>query len=315
MCKFTHISPSKIFAIGILLLVIASYLFINSFVNSSEVNKEYVVYSKKIDEIPILDKDASDSAKLEVSAKAVYIEDIDTGTVLFEKNAERLLLPASTTKLITALVVRDLFSLDEVVTVTNVEQIEGFSVGLHNGEKLTVHSLLKSALIQSSNDSAFNLAMHYQAGVDEFVKLMNKKAEELHLKSSYFQNPAGFDDKEQRSSAHDLAIIAKEVMKDEVLREIVGTKHTSISDVTEQYVHQLYSTHQLLGVDPSVVGIKTGTTNGASEVLITQFNRRGHRVIIVLMGSEDRYKETASLIDWVFANYVWLTPTQILEKS
>jgi len=109
--------------------------------------------------------------------------------------------------------------------------------------------------------------------------------------------------------------MSKEFMKDDFLREVVGIKKDVIVSENGIYKHYLYNTHQLLGVDDSVVGIKTGTTRGASEVLITQFNREGRSILIVIMGSENRYKETSQLIDWVFDNYVWLTPEQIIEKS
>ena len=141
---------------------------------------------------------------------------------------------------------------------------------------------------------------------------MNFKAEQLNLKSTRYENPAGFDDDVQRSSAHDLVILSKEFMKNDFLASVVATKEAVITDVSGEYKHYLESTHQLLGVDPTVVGIKTGTTQGAAQVLITQFNREGHRIIVVVMGSDDRYLETTNIVDWVFDNYIWINPEDLI---
>jgi len=104
-------------------------------------------------------------------------------------------------------------------------------------------------------------------------------------------------------------------MKDDFLRLVVGAKKDVITDESGIYKHYLYNTHELLGIDQSVVGIKTGTTEGAHQVLITQFNREGRNILIIVMGSDDRYEETSQLIDWVFDEFIWLTPEQIIEKS
>ncbi|MBT4722680.1 D-alanyl-D-alanine carboxypeptidase [Candidatus Falkowbacteria bacterium] len=330
--------------IGILVLIATAFFYkatdLITFARNS-VEKKYDVYTREISEIPVSKSKLNQQEKLQeeqspdsvgpvsdsttseepsfdinnLTSKAVYIEDIYTATQLFEKNAERLLLPASTTKIMTALVARDEYHLEDIFTVPNVAEIEGYSVGLFKNEKVSVKDLLKAALIQSSNDAAYTLAISHPEGLEGFVELMNSKAKQLDLKSTFFDNPAGFDAKNQKSSAHDLAIMSKELMKDQFLKEIVGIKETVITDQTNVYKHHLYNTHQLLGVDESVVGIKTGTTEGASEVLITQFERENRNILIVVMGSNDRYKETSQLIDWVFEEFVWLTPTQIIEKS
>lgn len=287
--------------------------------------KKYDVYSRQVAEIPVHKSKlnlqtevATDSASFDINkltSKSVYIEDIDTATKIFEKNGERVLLPASTTKIMTALVARQEYSLEDVLTVPNVSEIDGFSVGLFKGEKMRVDQLLKATLIPSSNDAAYTLAINHPEGIEGFVKLMNQKAKDFNLKSTYFENPAGFDNDSQRSSARDLAIISKEFMKDDFLRSVVGVKEDIITDENGIYKHYLYTTHELLGVDESVVGIKTGTTEGAHQVLITQFNREGRNILIIVMGSDDRYEETSQLIDWVFDEFIWLTPEQINEKS
>lgn len=285
------------------------------------------VYLVPVQKIPVLKTklpkyaQASDSAATSLShdvfaqsitARSAYVQDIDTGTVLFERNSERILLPASTTKLMTALVALEENDVNTVFTVPVLPKVFGLKHVFQPGLQITVGDLVKAALIQSSNDAAYILALNSQRGFDGFVSRMNEKALELHLKNTQYQNPAGFDEGSQRSSAHDLVILSKEFMQNDFLSSVVATKEAVITDISGEFKHYLASTHQLLGTDPTVVGIKTGTTDGAAQVLITQFNRDGHRIVIVVMGSEDRYLETTRLIDWVLDAYEWVDPQELI---
>jgi D-alanyl-D-alanine carboxypeptidase (penicillin-binding protein 5/6) len=286
------------------------------------------VYLRPIDKIPVLrekipsgyDKTVlgkQDYVSLEefsntITAKSAYVEDIDTGTVLFERNSERILLPASTTKLMMALVSLEEYQLDQVLTVPKLPKIDGFNNEFFMGEQITVQELLKAALIQSNNDAAYIIAMSSSEGLDNFVDRMNQKAAYLNLSSTHYENPAGFDDELQRSSARDLVILSKVFMQNDFLASVVSTPEAVIRDQSGEYSYYLKSTHQLLGTDPTVVGIKTGTTQGAAQVLITQFNRDGHNVIVVVMGSDDRYLETTRIIDWVFNAYLWINPEELI---
>jgi D-alanyl-D-alanine carboxypeptidase (penicillin-binding protein 5/6) len=173
---------------------------------------------------------------------------------------------------------------------------------------------LKALLIPSGNDAAFVLATHHPLGYAGFTAAMNNVAQELHLDESHFSNPSGLDQQDQTASAHDLAILANEIMKDPVLRQIVGTPHTVISDTTGTIHHSLQSTHELLGVEDGVIGVKTGTTEFAGENLITAVNRDGHEVIIVVLGSQQRYGETKALIHWIFTKYGWESPSHTTDS-
>lgn len=250
-----------------------------------------------------------------LTSKSIYIEDVDSGTILYEKNSERILLPASTTKLMTALVALDVFQPDQIVTVPSLTTIEGTKPIFPEGMQITVENLLKAALIQSSNEAAYILALNYSEGERAYVDLMNKKAKELRLVSTHFDNPAGFDTDAHRSSARDLAILSKQAMKNSLIAQIVGTKSTIVTDISGEHTFVLENTHQLLGVDPTVVGVKTGTTQGANQVLITQYVREGHSIIIIVMGSDERYIETSALIEWVFDSFVWLSPTDMRNQT
>ncbi len=249
----------------------------------------------------------ADFSPAALTADSAYVMDRQSGSVLFQKNADQAHYPASTAKMMTALVVRQLYPLDKVLTVGEEAFATGSTVHFHVGEQITVHELLKALLIPSGNDAAFVFANNHPQGYEGFVHDMNQKAAELHLTKTIFKNPSGLDDQTQLTTARDLAILANELMKDPILREVVGTRQTTIHDVTGQYAHQLNTTQELLGVVDGVVGVKTGTTEFAGENLITEIDRNGHQVIVVVLGSKSRFTETTWLINWLFAHYQWET--------
>lgn len=253
---------------------------------------------------------ASDSAQElteQLTAKAVFVWDVKSGSVLFDKNADTLSYPASTTKLMTALVAREAYDLNKVITITGQDQAEGTVIKLQPGEQLTVKELLQGTLIQSGNDAAQTLANHYQGGETKFIKAMNAKSAALHLDQTTFSNPTGIDEVHQQTTARDLAILAREIMKDEFLSQLVGTKATTIGS---QVRHTIYNTHALLGRN-GVVGMKTGTTDLAGEVLITWVKQGEQEILIVLMGSQNRYDETQAVLSWVMNEYTWRSAMEL----
>ncbi|MBI2404797.1 serine hydrolase [Candidatus Gottesmanbacteria bacterium] len=242
----------------------------------------------------------------EITAAGVVIIDVDSGVFLYTRNSDILLSPASTTKILTALVALDHYQLDDVVTVKTVVN-DGQIMGLVPGERMTVENLLYGILIKSGNDAAYALADHFPGGVSKFVEAMNTKAKDLHLTKSTFTNPVGYDDPNHKMTPIDLARLARVALDNKTIAKMVAIPEITISDVTHTYFHPLKNINQLLGKIPGVGGIKTGWTEEAGENLVTLVERNGHRVIIVLLQSKDRFGETAKLIDWVFANYVWET--------
>jgi D-alanyl-D-alanine carboxypeptidase (penicillin-binding protein 5/6) len=240
-----------------------------------------------------------------LTASSVYVMDFDSGSILLQKKPAEARYPASTVKMMTALTVRKIYNLDDVITVQEEAFTTGTTAGLQLGEQFKIRDLLKALLIPSGNDAAFVLANHHPLGYSGFIAAMNNLAKEIHLKDTTFQNPSGLDKEAQTSTARDLAILAKEVMKDDILREIVGTKQGSITDLTQGTTHTFTNTHELLGMVDGVVGIKTGTTEFAGENLITEVDRDGKSVIIVVLGSKDRFQDTRNIIDWVFSHYSW----------
>lgn len=245
----------------------------------------------------------------DVSAGGIVIEDVDSGVVLYQRNSYESFSPASTTKILTALVILDSFVLDDVMTVKTLQN-DGASMKLVAGERITVENLLYGALIQSGNDAAYALAENYPGGVEAFVLAMNEKAKALHLTQSHFTNPVGFDDLSHKMTPMDLARLAGVALSNKIIAKMVAIPQITISDVTHTYFHNLTNVNQLLGKIPGVGGIKTGWTEEAGENLVTLVERGNHRIIIVVLKSKDRFADTTKLIDWVFGNHRWETPKE-----
>ncbi|MFZ2025318.1 MAG: D-alanyl-D-alanine carboxypeptidase family protein [Microgenomates group bacterium] len=243
---------------------------------------------------------------IEISAKSVVIQDLTSGVYVYKRNSTERLSPASTTKVLSALVVLDAMQLDAVVTVGPIMH-DGQVMGLVEGEKITVENLLYGMLIQSGNDAGYALAERYPGGFDAFIFAMNNKAAELHLSGSHFTNPVGFDDPNHYMTAEDLARLADVALSNKTIAKMVGIPQITVSDITHTYFHKLSNVNQLLGKIPGVAGIKTGWTEEAGENLVTLMERNGRRVIIVVLKSADRFADTIQLIDWTFANIDWQT--------
>jgi serine-type D-Ala-D-Ala carboxypeptidase (penicillin-binding protein 5/6) len=240
-----------------------------------------------------------------LSAGAVLVKDIPSGVILYAKNENMRFPPASTTKIMTALVALENYSLDDVFTVPDIS-LEPSIMKLVPGEKITVESLLYGALVHSANDAAYTLASNYPGGYDAFIQKMNQKAQMLNLADTHFTNSVGFDDDNHYSTASDLAKQALAGLSNKTFVKIVGTKNITVSDVTYTYFHDLKNVNELLGKIPGVMGVKTGFTQNAGEVLISEVKKNDHSILIVLLKSNDRFGETTKLIDWVFGNFNWI---------
>lgn len=244
-----------------------------------------------------------------LSATGVVVQDLTSHAVIFERQADKHMLPASTTKIMTALVAIDAWpDLSTVLTVKNEDRAIGQTIDLVRGEQLTVESLLKGILIHSGNDAALALADNYPGGYSAFVGAMNTKAKELHLDNTTYKNPSGIEQYGHVTTPRDLAILAGVAMSNPIIAEIVNTKFAVIKDTTGEISHPLETTNELLGVIDGLRGLKTGWTENAGECLVSYVERDGHPVIIVILGSLDRFGETTKLVDWVYNHHEWKIP-------
>jgi D-alanyl-D-alanine carboxypeptidase (penicillin-binding protein 5/6) len=257
--------------------------------------------SKNFPPLPVL---GANSTFPILSAQGALAVDLDSGINLYEKNPDVKLLPASTTKIVTALTALGAYPLDQVVTVGKINVI-GQKMGLFSGEQITVENLLYGLLVFSANDAAEALAGNYPGGYEEFIVAMNVKAKDLSMINSNFQNPVGLDGINQITTAKDLVRVSEVAMRNPVFSKMVGTKSVTFSDVSGKTKYNLKNINQLLGVVPGVMGVKTGWTENARENLVTYLERDGHKVMIAVLGSQDRFGETKELINWIFENYKW----------
>ena len=256
-----------------LFLAILVFIFVASsaLVISGQVASVQYFISSKVNQvkifpsIPVL---ADNSSFPTFSAQGVMAVDLTSGISLYEKNTESPLLPASTTKIVTALVALDAYSLDEVLTVGKIK-VDGQKMGLFTGEQMKVEDLLYGLLVYSANDAAEVFAQNFPGGYDAFISAMNAKAQELSMNHSSFENPVGLDGNSQITTAKDLVRVSEVAMRNPEFAKIVGTKQIALHDVTGKISYNLRNINQLLGVVPGVLGVKTGWTQNARENLVT----------------------------------------------
>lgn len=235
----------------------------------------------------------------EISAEGIYLVDLPSFTPIFSRNENLKLFPASTTKIITALVAYDVYKPDQVITVKNTI-VDGQVMGLIVGEKITVENILYGTLVHSGNDAAYVLADNY--GYNKFIDLMNKKASQLKMINSHFTDPAGLEETDQFTTPFDLTLAARELLKNPYLAKIVSTKEITISDVDFTYFHRLNNVNKLLGEIQGLGGLKTGYTENAGENLVSFYKKNGHQFVIVILKSLDRFNDTRNIIRWIEEN-------------
>ncbi len=238
-----------------------------------------------------------------LSAKAALVWDLDSAVKLFAKNENQALPSASTTKIMTAVVAMDDFKPGQVLEVPKLS-VEGQDIGLRTGEKMTIESLLFALLVASANDAAETIAANFSSGREAFIEKMNEKASELFLSKTSFVNPTGMDEDDQKTSVFDLVVLAKEALKNPFFSKAVSTQKIIVPGASGER-HALFTINELLGKIKGVLGVKTGLTEEAGECLVTYVNREGKKLLIVVLGSEDRFGETEKLIAWTFENFTW----------
>lgn len=237
-----------------------------------------------------------------VTADAAVLLDADTGQVLYAKNPHQRRPIASTTKIMTALLAIECGDLDDMVRVSpRAAGVEGSSIYLGAGEKLTLEELVYGALMHSGNDACVAIAEHIAPREDIFVQWMNRRAVMLGLKNSTFMNTNGLPHKDHLSTAYDLAVIARKALQNPVFNHIVSTRNHVIKGPGGQ--RHLSNTNQMLWGYKGADGVKTGTTSAAGRCLVSSASRDGRRQIAVVLHSDDRYGDSVRLLDYGFAGF------------
>ena len=237
-----------------------------------------------------------------VSARSSILIDAASGNVIFEKNADEIRPMASTTKIMTALVALEDGDIQRTVQVSaEAIGIEGSSVYLYKDEKLTLEDLLYAMMLESANDAAVAIAIEVGGSVDKFADMMNQKAQELGLKSTHFENPHGLDGNSHYTTARELAVIAREAMKNDSFRSIVSTLKKTIPLNESEGVRLLINHNKMLKGYDGAIGIKTGFTKKSGRCLVSAAERDGVELICVTLDAPDDWNDHKILLDHGFS--------------
>ena len=254
---------------------------------------------------------ADDDLKLAESAKSAILIEASTGKILFEKNADEKLHPASMTKMMSMLLIVEaiedgVISWDQIVTASeNASSMGGSQILLETGEKMSVRDLFKGVAIASGNDAVVALAETVAGSVNNFVGMMNKRAKELGLTNTNFKNPHGLDDANHYSSSRDMSIIARELVKHKEVLEYTKIYEDYLREDTDRKIW-LVNTNRLVRFYDGVDGLKTGYTEEAGYCMTATAEKDGMRIIAVVMGEETskiRNQEVSEMLDYAFAQY------------
>lgn len=252
-----------------------------------------------------------------INSRAYVVIDRNSNTILIGKNENQKKKMASTTKIMTALVVIEHCNLSDTVEISKKAANTGGSrLGLKTGDNITVYDLLYGLMMRSGNDAAVALAEHVAGSITDFSNLMNEKAKNLGLSNTHFVTPHGLDEDEHYTTAYELAILSNYAMNNEIFSKIVGTKNYTIT--INGYPKTLTNTNELLGLLNGVYGIKTGFTNGANRCLVTCCKRGDMDIICVVLGADTKkYRTTDSikLIEYAFHNFTYVNIEKILSDN
>lgn len=251
------------------------------------------------------------STQLVDNARSAILIERDTGTVLYEKNSNEQLPPASMTKIMTMLLIMEALDKgkidinEKIRTSEYAASMGGSQIFLEPGEEMTTQEMLKGIAIGSGNDASVAMAERIAGSEPAFVEMMNKKAKELGLKNTKFQNTTGLPIKDHYSTAHDMAMMAKELLKYQDITKFTGTYEAYLRENTDNKFW-LVNTNKLVRFYPGVDGLKTGFTNDAKYCLTATAQKDGMRVIAVVFGaptSKERNAQVTKLLDYAFAQY------------
>ena len=265
----------------------------NEVINLNEIKEEVIETGKTLNDKP------------DLNSRIALVYDRLSGRVLYEKNGNKQTPMASTTKIMTAVVVLENSKLNDVVTIDNkAAGIGGSRLGLKKNDKITVHDLLYGLMLRSGNDAAVALANYIGGSIDGFANMMNKKAKDLGLINSHFIVPHGLDMQGHYTTAYELAKITNYALNIPKFKEIVGSKTYNVTINGKAKI--ITNTNELLGNLYGVYGVKTGFTNGAGRCLVTACKREKIDVITVVIGADtkkNRTSDSIKLIDYIYKNF------------
>ncbi len=239
-----------------------------------------------------------------VSAESAVALDAVSGKILWARNGNEELYPASTTKIMTALLLMERCKSDDVITApADVQSVRESSMHLRPGERVRAKDMLFALMLRSANDGCYAVACHISGSVPKFADLMNQRAKELGCTHTHFNNPNGLNDRLHYTTAHDLAMIAREAMKHQEFRNIVRTEKIKINRGTNWKDLLMINHNKILFHDPTCDGIKTGWTVPAGHCFVGSAVRDGWRIITVVMRSKHWQNDTEDLFNWAYGSF------------
>lgn len=273
-------------------------------INYDEVN-EIIQTTTSVSEMP------------SINSRAAVVIDRESKRILYGKNENDKRPMASTTKIITALIVIEKGNFNDTVTVSKKAAITGGSrLGLKTNDKITVKDLLYALMMVSGNDAAVALAEYIAGDVTSFADLMNERVKQIGLENTHYVTPHGLDSDEHYTTAYELAILADYALNNKTFANIVKTKNYTVS--INGYSKNLNNTNELLGYLNGVYGVKTGFTNGAGRCLVTSVKRADLDIICVVMGADTkkyRTSDSIKLIEYAFQNYKNIDLNTMIETE
>ena len=250
----------------------------------------------------------------DISAQSAIVIESQTGEIIWSKNCDKELPMASTTKIMTALVALQHCDIQKPVKISPLAVgIEGSSIYLYEGEELTMEQLLYAMLLESANDAAAAIAVEVGGSIEGFAQMMNKTAFEMGLTSTSFQNPHGLDSEGHHTTAKELAMIAREAMKNDTFRKIVSTYKTTIPLHKNQGTRLLVNHNKLLKSYEGAIGIKTGFTKKSGRCLVSAAERDGVEYICVTLNAPSDWNDHKKLLDFASSLYTRVTLCEVGE--
>ncbi len=245
---------------------------------------------------------------INVSAESAVLIEVSGGRVIYEKNAYSRMPMASTTKIMTALVAIECGDLDRIVSVSEkAVGVEGSSIYLYPGEKLSMRDLIYALMLESANDAAAAIAISTAGTVEEFARLMNLKAEEIGLEDTHFENPHGLDSEQHYTTAYDLACLSAYALRNDCFREIVSTYKRVIPLRDNEGSRVLLNHNRLLRSYDGAIGVKTGFTRKSGRCLVSSAERDGVTLVSVTLNAPDDWNDHREMLDLGFKLFEKLT--------
>ena len=249
---------------------------------------------------------------IDTSARSAILMDMDSNRVLYEENINDKRSVASISKIMTAIVAIESGKLDEVVVVgEEIQKSYGSGIYIKEGEEILLRDLVYGLMLRSGNDAALVIAKYVGGSVEDFVKMMNKKANEIGMKNTTFNNPSGLDqDKGNYSTAYDMAILTSYAMKNEEYKKITGTKKYTLK--TNMNTYSWINKNKLLSIYKYTTGGKTGFTEIAKRTLVSTASKDNTNLVVVTLNDGNDWQDHQNLFEYGFSNYSNL---KILEKG